>query len=89
MRQEYDFDKGKRGPVVKSPPDKVRITIRLDEDVIDWFKDQVNEAGGGHYQTLINRALRDYMVQSKEPMEDTVRGGTPDGPVQSRFISIA
>lgn len=73
MRKEYDFRKGKRGPVVSTPPGKTRITIRLDEDVIDWFKAQVNEAGGGNYQTLINQALREYMTQTREPLEETLR----------------
>jgi uncharacterized protein (DUF4415 family) len=73
MRKEYDFGKGKRGPVVRTPPGKTRITIRLDQDVIDWFKGQVDEAGGGNYQTLINRALRDYIGQTREPLEETLR----------------
>lgn len=73
MRKEYDFSKGKRGPVVSTPPGKGRITIRLDQDVIDWFKSQVDEAGGGNYQTLINKALREYMVQTREPLEETLR----------------
>jgi uncharacterized protein (DUF4415 family) len=38
-----------------------RITIRLDDDVIDWFRDQVEKAGGGNYQSLINDALRHHM----------------------------
>ena len=73
MRKEYDFRTGKRGPVVETPSGKTRITIRLDQDVIDWFKDQVNEAGGGNYQSLINQALRDHMKQSREPLEETLR----------------
>lgn len=73
MRKEYDFDKGKRGPVVSAPLGKTRITIRLDQEVIDWFKGQVDEAGGGNYQTLINRALRDYIGQTREPLEETLR----------------
>lgn len=73
MRKEYDFVKGNRGPVVSTPPGKTRITIRLDQDVIDWFKGQVDEAGGGNYQTLINRALREYMGQTREPLEETLR----------------
>jgi len=73
MRKEYDFSKGKRGPVISALGGKVRITIRLDEDVIDWFKKQVHEAGGGNYQTLINKALREYIERSKEPLEETLR----------------
>lgn len=73
MRKEYDFSNGKRGPVVATPPGKARTTIRLDRDVIEWFKARVDEAGGGNYQTLINQALREYMTQSREPLEETLR----------------
>lgn len=73
MRKEYDFSRAKRGPVVPVPPGKTRITIRLDEDLIGWFKDQVHAAGGGNYQTLINAALREYMDRKREPLEETLR----------------
>jgi len=73
VRKEYDFSKGKRGPVVAAPPGKTRITIRLDDDVIEWFKNRVEEAGGGNYQTLINQALSDYIEGEREPLEDTLR----------------
>jgi uncharacterized protein (DUF4415 family) len=73
MKKEYDFSKGQRGAVVPVPAGKVRITIRLDEDILDWFRGQVNAAGGGNYQTLINDALREYMGQRKEPLEATLR----------------
>lgn len=73
MRKEYDFSKGKRGPVIAPDPGKVRITIRLDEDIIDWFREQVNAAGGGNYQSLINKALRDYIEHRTEALEKTLR----------------
>jgi len=73
MKSEYDFHQGKRGPVVPVPKGKTRVTLRLDEDVLEWFKAQVNAAGGGNYQTLINRALREYIEASEEPLEDTLR----------------
>ena len=73
MRREYDFSKGKRGPVIAPDPNKVRITIRLDEDVIDWFREQVNAAGGGNYQTLINKALREYVGKRTDSLEKTLR----------------
>ncbi len=68
-----DFSKGKRGPVVKPDPNKVRITIRLDSDIIDHFKKIVHKAGGGNYQTLINDALRESISQNKQPLEKTLR----------------
>lgn len=58
MKPEYDFSKARRGAIVPAAPGKTRITIRLDTDVIDWFKAQVNNAGGGNYQSLINEALK-------------------------------
>lgn len=73
MRKEYDFSKGKRGPAVRVPKGKTRITIRLDDDVLEWFKNQVEESGGGNYQSLINAALREHISRSDEPLETTLR----------------
>ena len=73
MRKEYDFSKAKRGPVVPGAKGKTRITIRLDDDVVQWFKAEVHAAGGGNYQTLMNHALREYMVNSQEPLEEVLR----------------
>jgi uncharacterized protein (DUF4415 family) len=72
MRHEYDFSRGKRGAVIPAEGGKTRITIRLDTDILDWFRDQVNETGGGNYQPMINNALRQHM-QRKEPIEKTIR----------------
>ncbi len=68
-----DFSKGKRGPVVTPDPNKVRITIRLDADILDHFKQLVHKAGGGNYQTLINDALRTQMDTQNKSLEDTLR----------------
>jgi uncharacterized protein (DUF4415 family) len=73
MKKEYDFSKGKRGPVLRLPPGKTRVTIRLDDDVLDWFRQQTDDSGGGNYQTLINEALRSFMRQKQEPLEATLR----------------
>ena len=73
MRKQYDFSKAKRGPVVSVPKGKSRITIRLDDDVLDWFREQVDAAGGGNYQTLINDALRTYVTERKRPLELVLR----------------
>lgn len=73
MRKEYDFSKAKRGPVVPVPKGKTRITIRLDEDIVAWFKNQVHLAGGGNYQSLINETLRTHIREVGEPLEDTLR----------------
>ena len=73
MEAEYDFSQGKRGAIESTPTGKTRITIRLDDEVLAWFRDQVHAAGGGNYQTLINDALREYIQQRREPLEDTLR----------------
>ena len=73
MRKNYDFSKAKRGAVVPVPKGKTRITIRLDDDLIEWFKAQVHEAGGGNYQSLINAALREHIQRAEEPLEKTLR----------------
>ena len=73
MRKEYDFSNAKRGPVVPVSSGKTRITIRLDDDVLEWFREQVHAAGGGSYQTLINQALRRFMEQGGEPLEAVMR----------------
>ena len=73
MKREYDFRKGKRGPVVAPPKGKTRITIRVDDDVLAWFRSVVERAGGGNYQTLINEALRQHIQRSDESIEKTLR----------------
>jgi uncharacterized protein (DUF4415 family) len=64
MRDEYDFSKAKRGAVVASPG-KTRITIMLDDDVIEFFRAQADAQGAG-YQTLINALLRQALVAPKK-----------------------
>jgi len=72
--KSYDFSKGKRGPVLPVPPGKERITIRLDADILDYFREAVERAGGGNYQTLINNALRAYIESAQKPtLEETLR----------------
>ena len=61
MKREYDFRKARRGPVVPPTPGKTRVTIRLDNEIIEHFLEKVDRAGGGNYQTLINDALREYI----------------------------
>jgi uncharacterized protein (DUF4415 family) len=64
MRNEYDFSKGKRGAVIASPG-KTRITIMLDDEVIEAFRARADSAGSG-YQTLINAALREAVLGEKD-----------------------
>ncbi|HZQ06891.1 MAG TPA: BrnA antitoxin family protein [Anaerolineae bacterium] len=69
MRDKYDFSKGKRGAIDSLAKGKTRITIRIDDDVLGWFKTQVHAAGGGNYQTLINHALREYAQNREQTLE--------------------
>ena len=64
MRDEYDFSKGKRGAVIASPG-KTRITIMLDDEVIEAFRARAESAGSG-YQTLINSVLRESVFGAKD-----------------------
>ena len=59
--RDIDFSRGKRGAVVQPEPGKTKISIRLDNTVLDYFRALVNRAGGGNYQTLINEALLEHV----------------------------
>ena len=73
MKLNYDFSKARRGAVIPPSGNKVRITIRLDKDIVGWFKLRVEESGGGNYQTLLNKALREYIQHREEPIEKVLR----------------
>jgi hypothetical protein len=72
MKKEYDFSKGKRGAVIPTPG-KTRITIRIDDDILEWFRAQVHKAGGGNYQTMMNVALRPFIESQDGEMEKLIR----------------
>jgi uncharacterized protein (DUF4415 family) len=61
MKDEYDFSKGVRGPLFPPRPRTTRLTIVLDDEVLDWFRAKVHAAGGGNYQALMNDALREHI----------------------------
>jgi uncharacterized protein (DUF4415 family) len=72
MKKEYDFSRGRQGPVIR-PRGKTRITIYLDDDVLERFREQSDRAGLG-YQTMINQALRDHLGEAEPPVnEETLR----------------
>ncbi len=68
MKKEYDFSKGKRGPVI-TQKGKTRITIYIDDDVLEEFRNRADASGHG-YQTVINNALREYMGKSALPIDE-------------------
>jgi uncharacterized protein (DUF4415 family) len=73
MKAKYDFSKGKRGAVLPQVGNKVRITIRLDRDIVDWFRSKVEEQGGGSYQSMLNDALRKHIEYRDQPLEEVLR----------------
>lgn len=73
MKREYDFSNAKRGPIAPPARGKTRITIRIDEDILDWFRTQVHSQGGGNYQSLINNALREHLARKDDLLADTLR----------------
>jgi len=73
MKANYDFSKARRGVVAPTSGKKVRITIRLDRDVLDWFRSKVETQGGGNYQTMLNDALRAYTEQQSQSVEKLLR----------------
>jgi len=72
-RRNVDFSRGRRGAVLPAAAGKTRITIRIDTDVLDWFREEVHRRGGGNYQTLMNEALRQFVEAREEHLEDTLR----------------
>lgn len=73
METEYNFSQGKRGAIEPTSSGKTRITIRLDNDILEWFREQAHLSGGGNYQTSINEALRQHIENEREPLEETFR----------------
>ena len=67
MKKDYDFSKGRRGPLL-TQPGKTRITIYIDDDVLEEFRDRGDASGQG-YQTMVNQALRDYLSKSRQPVD--------------------
>jgi uncharacterized protein (DUF4415 family) len=68
MKKEYDFSKGKRGAVLTAKG-KTRITIYIDDDVLEEFRERADEAGSG-YQTMMNQALREFLGKSAAPLDE-------------------
>ena len=69
--RDIDFTHATRGPVVPSEPGKTKISIRLDNRILEYFRSLVEKASGGNYQTLINDALMAYIQQ--QSMLEAVR----------------
>jgi hypothetical protein len=70
MKAEYDFNQAKRGAIIPQTG-KTRITIYIDDDVLDTFRTQADSAGKG-YQTIMNEALREYLNKAKPPLNEEI-----------------
>ena len=73
MKPTHDLKKAKHGAVVPIPSGKTKLTIHVDDDVLDWFREKADHAGGGDYETLMNEALRQYIRDAGEPLEAILR----------------
>lgn len=67
MRKEYDFSEAVRGPVIPQKG-KTRITIYLDNDIIEEFRSRSDSEGRG-YQTMMNEALREYLGKGRQSVD--------------------
>lgn len=70
MRAEYDFSKGRRGALI-SAKGKTRITIHIDNAVLNEFRARAESAGTG-YQTMMNEALKAYLAKNEQPVTEAV-----------------
>ena len=73
MKMEYDMRSAKRGAINPPAGGKTRITIRIDNEILNWFREQVDKDGGGSYQTMINVALGEHIRRQSEPLEKILR----------------
>jgi hypothetical protein len=72
MKDEYDLSGAVRGAVRPMAPGYTRITMRMDDEVLEWFRGKVRRAGNGNYQWLMNDVLREH-IQQRESMEGMLR----------------
>lgn len=68
MKAEYDFSKGRRGAVIPQKG-KTRISIFIDNAVLDGFRARAEKSGTG-YQTMMNEALRKYLSETDQPVTE-------------------
>ena len=73
MKPTRDFNKAKNGAVVPIPKGKTKITMHIDDDVLEWFREKADHACAGNYETLMNEALHQYIRDGGEPFEAILR----------------
>ena len=67
MKAEYDFSNAKRGAAVQPRSNTTLINFRIEDEILDWFQEQMNQAGGGDFTELMNDVLRDYVRRQPSP----------------------
>jgi hypothetical protein len=72
MKKEYDFRNARRGQLIPTPG-MTRISIHIEDEILDWFQEQIRKASGGSYMTMINEALREYMRMRDGHAEERFR----------------
>jgi uncharacterized protein (DUF4415 family) len=82
MKDEYDFSNSKRGAVIPQPAHQTEVRLRLDNEVLGWLRERVNEAGGGDYQSMINTILQTYIeIQEDAALIRAIKEGEGSGEV--------
>lgn len=71
--KEADLSNAKRGAIVKAPKGRTIVRMRIDDSILNWFREQVHRAGGGDYEELINAALHRHIQQQDLAFEKTLR----------------
>ena len=87
MKDEYDFSNARRGPVVPLPPHQTEVRVRLDNEVLGWLRESVNEAGGGSYADIVNSVLRAHIdAQEDAALIRAIKEGEGSGKVRREEV---
>ena len=87
MKDDYDFSNAKRGPVVPLPAHQTEVRLRLDNEVLDWLRERVNEAGGGDYRDMINTILQTHIeTQEDAALIRAIKKGEGSGEVSREEV---
>jgi hypothetical protein len=73
MKLKLDWSRAVRGPVILPRANSTRLTLRIDDDVLDWFRKLVRQNAGGDYGDLINHALREWVENHPDALDETMR----------------
>lgn len=74
MKDEYDFSKGKRGAIIPPDPNQTKITVAIDNEILDFLRDEADRRGGASFRGLMNEALHEFVAAHQPahaPREET------------------